>query len=280
MKLSAELQRALINNVHEALLEDIGTGDISAMLIPEAQQSQASIITRESMLLCGLPWVHECFRQLDPQLRVEPLHRDGTWVEAGSVLVRFSGSARILLSGERTALNFLQLLSGTATTVYQTLPALSGTHTRLLDTRKTIPGLRQAQKYAVRCAGGSNHRMGLFDAFLIKENHIMAAGGILAAVSQARIIAPGKPVEVEVETLNELEQALMARADIIMLDNFNLEDMRTAVGLTAGRALLEASGGLGLSDLQAVACTGVDYISMGSLTKHVKAIDLSMRLHA
>ncbi len=276
--ISTELKRAIINNVHDALLEDIGSGDISAMLIPETQLSQARIITREPMMLCGLPWVEECFRQLDAEVRIEALHDDGTWIEADCELLRLSGPARSLLSGERTALNFLQLLSGTATTVYQTLAALSGTHTRLLDTRKTIPGLRLAQKYAVRCAGGTNHRMGLYDAFLIKENHIMAAGGIRAAVAQARLIAPGKPVEVEVENLNELEWALSAEADIIMLDNFMLEDMRAAVALNAGRARLEASGGLSLADLRSVASTGVDYISMGSLTKHLKAIDLSMRL--
>ncbi len=271
------LQQAIVLNVAHALAEDIGSGDLSAQLVALEQQGTARIITREPMILCGQAWVQECFRQLDPSVQVEFLHTDGSEITANATLFTVKGPARSLLTGERTALNFLQLLSGTATTVHAALPCLKGTSARLFDTRKTIPGLRLAQKYAVRCGGGHNHRLGLYDAFLIKENHIMAAGSIHHAVAMARRTAPGKPVEVEVENMQELEAAISAGTDIIMLDNFTIDNMRTAVTYTNGRCKLEASGGLDLTTLHQVAATGVDYISMGSLTKHLQSIDLSMR---
>jgi nicotinate-nucleotide pyrophosphorylase (carboxylating) len=269
--------RAVAENVRAALAEDIGDGDITAALVAPDARARARIITREAAVVCGRPWVDEVFRQVDASVRINWKCEDGERVVAGATLYELEGPARALLTGERTALNFLQLLSGTATRCAAFAALLDGLPTRLLDTRKTIPGLRVAQKYAVRCGGGQNHRIGLFDAFLVKENHIAACGSIAAAITTARRNAPGKPVEVEVETLSQLEEALAAGVDSVLLDNFDLEGMRRAVAITAGRAKLEASGGVSESTLRAIAETGVDYISMGTLTKDCKAIDLSMR---
>jgi len=271
------LNQAITANIQLALTEDIGDGDITAQLIPADAQGHARVITREPMVLAGTPWVNALFTQLDPHVKLEWLAQEGELVGANATFLRLTGSARSLLTGERAALNFIQTLSGTATKVRELVGFLEGTHTQLLDTRKTLPCLRIAQKYAVSVGGGKNHRLGLFDAFLIKENHIMAAGSIAAAVKQARSIAPDKPVEVEVESFDELDQALAAGADIIMLDNFSHDDMRTAVKHTAGRAKLEASGNIDHTTLRQVAETGVDFVSMGAVTKDVKAIDLSMR---
>jgi nicotinate-nucleotide pyrophosphorylase (carboxylating) len=268
----------ILANVRAALAEDIGSGDITAALIPAAAQAKARVITREDGILCGRPWVEQVFRELDPAIALDWQAADGAAISAGEVLFTVSGPARALLTGERCALNFLQLLSGTATTCQRYARLVAGTGVRLLDTRKTIPGLRLAQKYAVSCGGCYNHRMGLYDAFLIKENHIHAAGGIVPAVRAARELAPGKPVEVEVETLEELHQALAAACDRVMLDNFSLEQMREAVGISAGRTELEASGNVTEKTLRPIAETGVDYISIGALTKDCRALDLSMRL--
>ncbi|MEL7560875.1 carboxylating nicotinate-nucleotide diphosphorylase [Stutzerimonas chloritidismutans] len=274
----ADISAEIESNVRRALVEDVGTGDITAQLIPAERLAQAKIITREAAVISGTAWVDAVFRQLDPRVAVHWRVADGERVDADRVLFHLEGPARALLSGERAALNFLQTLSGVATRCRQYADLVEGTGVRLLDTRKTIPGLRMAQKYAVTCGGCHNHRIGLYDAFLIKENHIAACGGIAEAVAAAHRIAPGKPVEVEVESLDELEQALRAGADVVMLDELNLADMRTAVGITAGRAKLEASGGIDDGTLRAIAETGVDYISIGALTKHVRAVDLSMRL--
>jgi nicotinate-nucleotide pyrophosphorylase (carboxylating) len=271
------LEAAIMTNARAALAEDIGTGDITASLIPEASWAKARIITRESMILAGTPWANAVLLLTDTRIRTNWQTQEGHHAEADSTLLTLEGPARSLLTAERAVLNFLQTLAGTATTVSRLTKLLEGTKTRLLDTRKTLPGLRIAQKYAVEIGGGKNHRLGLFDAFLIKENHIMASGSIAAAVTEARRIAPGKPVEVEVETMEELEMALSAAADIIMLDEFSMQDMKEAVVVTAGRAKLEASGGIHSGNLRSIALTGVDYISMGALTKDVKAIDLSMR---
>ncbi|MCO6058236.1 carboxylating nicotinate-nucleotide diphosphorylase [Pseudomonas sp. MOB-449] len=276
--LLADLTAEIEANVRTALQEDIGSGDITAQLIPEERQARATVITREAAIISGTAWVNEVFRQLDPRVRVQWQVQDGQRAEANQALFHLEGPARALLSGERSALNFLQSLSGVATRVGHYVELVQGTQVKLLDTRKTLPGLRLAQKYAVTCGGGHNHRIGLYDAFLIKENHIAASGGIAQAIDAAHRIAPGKPVEVEVESLDELQQALAAGADIIMLDELSLDDMRTAVSLTAGRAKLEASGGVNETTLRTIAETGVDYISIGTLTKDVKAIDLSMRL--
>ena len=272
------LQSSIQDQVRRALAEDVGDGDITAALIPADRQAQATIISREPAVLCGTAWADEVFRQVDAQIRVEWLAADGDQLVPNQPFCRISGPARGLLTGERCALNFIQTLSATATRSQHFTKLVEGTAVKLLDTRKTLPGLRLAQKYAVTCGGGHNHRIGLFDAFLIKENHIAACGGIDAAVAQARRLSPGKPVEVEVESLDELRQALAAGADIIMLDELSNEDMRTAVQITAGKAKLEASGGINEDTLRAVAETGVDYISIGSLTKDIKAVDLSMRL--
>jgi nicotinate-nucleotide pyrophosphorylase (carboxylating) len=269
---------AVAANVRAALAEDIGEGDITAALIPVDAVARATVITREDAVLCGSPWVDEVFAQLDPSVDVSWQASDGQRVRAGQSLFTLAGPARSLLTGERTALNFLQLLSGTATACRRYADLVATTGVRLLDTRKTIPGLRVAQKYAVRCGGCFNHRVGLYDAYLIKENHIAACGGIDAAIRTAREQAPGKPVEVEVETLAELEQALAASADRIMLDNFSLDDMARAVQLTDGRAELEASGNVTSETLLPIAKTGVDFISIGALTKDCKALDLSMRV--
>ena len=274
----ADLRSEITANVQTALREDLGSGDITAQLIAAERSASARIITREAATICGTAWVDEVFRQLDPNVSVNWLVQDGQRVTADQTLFTLQGPARALLSGERSALNFLQTLSAVATHSQHYADLVAGTQVKLLDTRKTLPGLRLAQKYAVTCGGCHNHRIGLYDAFLIKENHIAACGGIAQAIQAAQQIAPGKPVEVEVESLEELQQALDAGADIIMLDELSLEDMRTAVHLTAGRAKLEASGGINASTLRSVAETGVDYISLGTLTKDIKAVDLSMRL--
>lgn len=265
-------------NIEQALHEDVGSGDVTALLIPAGEQATARVITREPMVLAGTPWVNALFQALDPQVRLEWLANEGDTLTANAPFLMMYGPARSLLTGERPALNFLQTLSGTATKVRELVGLLAGTSTRLLDTRKTLPGLRIAQKYAVAIGGGHNHRLGLFDAFLIKENHIKAAGSIRAAVHAAQHLAPGKPVEVEVENFAELDEAIAAGANIVMLDNFGPEDMRKAVLHTAGRVKLEASGNIGRHNLRQVAETGVDYVSLGTLTKDVQAIDLSMRL--
>jgi nicotinate-nucleotide pyrophosphorylase (carboxylating) len=272
------LAQSITHNVRAALAEDIGSGDITAMLIPAEQVAAATVITREDCIFCGKAWVVEVFAQLDPNVKIEWLVEDGQWVPANSELFRLKGNARSLLTGERSLLNFVQTLSGTATVSRHYANLVANTNVKILDTRKTLPGLRDAQKYAVACGGCHNHRIGLYDAFLIKENHIAACGSIAQAVNNARKIAPGKPVEVEVENLDELEQALTAKADIIMLDNFSLDDMRAAVALNVGRAKLEASGNVNEQTLLSIAGTGVDYISIGALTKHLSAADLSMRI--
>lgn len=266
------------HSVALALQEDIHSGDITAELIPEGVVASATIRTREPMVLCGQAWVEESFHQLDPSISLEWSAEDGSEIPANQILVTIKGAARALLTAERTAMNFLQTLSATATVTRNHVRQIEGSGTEILDTRKTVPGLREAQKYAVTCGGGTNHRMGLYDAFLIKENHIAACGSIVAAVERARAVAPGRTVEVEVESLAELQQALNAGSDIIMLDNFSIEGMVEAVQLTDGRAKLEVSGNVMLEQLPAIAATGVDYISVGALTKHVRAIDLSMRL--
>lgn len=266
------------DNVRAALAEDIGDGDITAALIPESHTAQGRVITREAGVLCGQAWVDRVFAEVDPAIKLDWQHADGNKLAANDTLFTFSGPARGLLTGERAALNFLQLMSGTATTCSRYAEMVKGTPVKLLDTRKTVPGLRIAQKYAVSCGGCYNHRIGLFDAFLIKENHINACGGIKAAIDRAREMAPEKPVEVEVESPDELELALAAGADRIMLDNFTLEAMAAAVELTKGAAELEASGNVTDATLRPIAETGVDYISIGALTKDCKALDLSMRL--
>ena len=274
---SPELREHIRTSVRAALAEDIADGDITAMLIPAQQQGEARIITREDCTFCGRAWVEEVFAQLDASISIDWQVQDGQQIAAGATLFTLKGNARSLLTGERTALNFVQTLSGVASISRAYAQQVAHTSVKLLDTRKTIPGLRLAQKYAVTCGGCHNHRWGLFDAFLIKENHIAACHGIGNAVAEARRIAPEKPVEVEVENAAELQQALDAQADIIMLDNFTLADMMAAVNLTAGRAKLEASGNITSESLVPIAETGVDYISIGALTKHCRAVDLSMR---
>ena len=261
-----------------ALEEDVGTGDITAGLIDPDCEKRARVITREPGILCGTQFVDGVFRALDPQLEITWYRQDGDPLAADDLLFTVAGNARAILTGERAALNFLQLLSGTASLAGRYASEVAGTGARLLDTRKTVPGLRQAQKYAVTCGGCHNHRIGLFDAFLIKENHIEACGGIAPAIARARELAPGKPVEVEVENLPEMQQAIDAGADRIMLDNFDVKALREAVALNAGRSELEASGNIGLHNLRRVAETGVDFISIGALTKTVAPLDLSMRL--
>jgi len=273
------LEQSIQINIQQALQEDIGMGDITALLTPEDEQATATIISREDMILAGQPWVNSLIQTYDPQVEVIWLINDGERVQAYEAFLKLAGSARSLLTVERPALNFIQTLSAVATKVADYVQRLNGLNTKLLDTRKTLPGLRIAQKYAVAVGGGQNHRLGLFDAFLIKENHIMAAGGIAQAIAKAHDIAPGKPVEVEVENWDELNQALNAGADIVMLDNFSTQQMQDAVQHVAGRCKLEASGNITLENLREVASTGVDYISMGALTKDIKAIDLSMRFN-
>jgi nicotinate-nucleotide pyrophosphorylase (carboxylating) len=264
--------------VRRALREDVGSGDITAQLIPAERLAKATIISRDDAMIAGSAWVDAVFRQLDPRVAVHWQVADGERVTPNQALFHLEGPARSLLTGERSALNFLQMLSGVATRAQYFADIVAGTAVKLLDTRKTLPGLRLAQKYAVTCGGCHNHRIGLYDAFLIKENHIAACGGIARAISTAHSIAPGKPVEIEVESLEELQEALDAGADIIMLDELSLDDMREAVRRTAGRAKLEASGGINEQTLRVIAETGVDYISIGAMTKDVKAVDLSMRL--
>lgn len=273
-----ELQAVIQDNVTTALQEDVGDGDITAELVPVSHQATARVITREAAVICGIAWVNEVFRQVDSRVQLNWQVADGDQVAADTELLRLQGPARALLTGERAALNFLQTLSGTATLSAHYAARVASTPVKLLDTRKTLPGLRLAQKYAVSCGGCYNHRIGLFDAFLIKENHLMACGGITPAIQAAHRNHPGKPVEVEVETFEQLQEALQAGADIIMLDNFTPQQMRDAVALTAGRAQLEASGNITDETLLDYAATGVDYISIGALTKHCRAIDLSMRI--
>ncbi|MFZ3405700.1 carboxylating nicotinate-nucleotide diphosphorylase [Aeromonas salmonicida] len=281
-------QQDISRAVRAALLEDLGqalttldqpdaSADITAQLIPADRIASARVITREAGVFCGQPWVDEVFAQLGGEVKVEWLVQDGEPLSPNQELFRLHGPARVLLTGERNALNFVQTLSGVATLTARYVAELAGTRCRLLDTRKTLPGLRTAQKYAVTCGGGKNHRIGLYDAYLIKENHILACGGISEAITEARHLNPGKPVEVEVESLAELAQALAANADIVMLDNFDVPMMREAVTLNQGRAKLEVSGNVTLDTLAEYAATGVDFISVGALTKHVRALDLSMR---
>jgi len=270
-------EASIAAQVRAALTEDIGPGDLTARLIPPHTVSRVQVISREDAVLCGGSWFNEVFRQLDPGIRAEWEARDGAAISSGQLLCRLQGETRALLSGERTALNFLQTLSGTATLARRYRDAVAGTGARILDTRKTLPGLRLAQKYAVRCGGGYNHRIGLYDAILIKENHIAAAGSVTAAVVAARDTAPDVPIEVEVEDLDQLREALAAGAAHVLLDNFSLEQLRAAVRITAGAARLEASGGVTLGRVRQIAETGVDDISVGALTKDLRAVDLSMR---
>ena len=261
-----------------ALDEDIGSGDITAALVPSRDTAHASVITREAGVLCGTQFVDAVFYAVDPGVSVEWKKTDGDRLAPNDVLFTLAGNARSILTGERAALNFLQMLSGTASYSASLVSLVEGTNAKLLDTRKTIPGFRNAQKYAVTCGGCFNHRIGLFDAFLIKENHIAACGGIRQAIEQARQSAPAKPIEIEVENLQELEHALTAKADRVMLDNFTLDDMRRAVAMTRGEAELEASGNVTEATLRGIAETGVDFISIGALTKVVMPLDLSLRL--
>ena len=264
--------------VGRALREDIGSGDITAMLIPEKQHAKGEVISREHAVICGCAWVEEVFKQLDPNTTINWLVQDGDPVVPDQVLFTLSGNARVLLTGERTALNFLQMLSGTATLARQYAELTTSSDVRILDTRKTIPGLRLAQKYAVAVGGCNNHRIGLYDAFLIKENHIAACGGIALAVAKAREIAPEKVVEVEVENLDELNEALEAQADVVMLDNFSPSDIENLKHLNVGETKIEVSGNITHETVQQYISSAVNYISSGSLTKHVQAVDLSMRL--
>jgi len=263
--------------VATALREDVGSGDLTAQLIPADRTARATVITRQDAVLCGTAWFDEVFRQIDPRVRVTWSARDADRVRADQQLCTLEGPARALLTGERTALNFVQMLSAVATVTRKYVDTVAGTKCRILDTRKTIPGLRVAQKYAMRCGGGTNHRIGLFDAILVKENHIAAAGSIAGAVAESRRLNSKVLLEVEVENLAQLREALDARVDRVLLDNFSLDQMREAVQVTSGRTELEASGNMSLETLRAVAETGVDFISVGGLTKHVQAVDLSMR---
>jgi nicotinate-nucleotide pyrophosphorylase (carboxylating) len=265
-------------DVRRALQEDLGSGDVTANLLPEGRAARARVITRQPAIICGQAWFDACFHLVDADVSVEWLVAEGDRVSAGQTLCHVAGRARALVSAERSALNFLQTLSATATTTATYVEAIRGTRTRILDTRKTLPGLREAQKYAVRTGGGENHRMGLHDAILLKENHILAAGSLTSAVTLARKLHPAILLEVEVETFGELREALSAGVDRIMLDEFELEELVQAVAEVDGRVPLEVSGGVGIERVRAIAETGVDYISIGALTKHVQAIDLSMRI--
>jgi nicotinate-nucleotide pyrophosphorylase (carboxylating) len=276
-----EVPADLPAQVDAALREDIGSGDVTAALVPAAQQVRGALITRERAVLCGRAWAEETFRRLDERVRLGWHAGDGDPLSPGQIVFDIAGPARAVLTGERTAINFLQLLSATATAARAFADAVAGTGCRVLDTRKTLPGLRTAQKYAVRCGGGDNHRIGLYDRVLIKENHIAAAGSISAAIASARRLAPGISVEVEVESLAEFEQALLAKPDIVLLDEFSQADMKAAVARNQARGRpvkLEASGSVTIETVRSIAETGVDYVSVGSLTKHVRAVDLSMRL--
>ncbi len=269
----------VLSDVARALAEDVGSGDLTAQLIPSMQTTRAHVITREAAVIAGRPWFDACFKTLDPACVIDWQVREGEPVAAGSMLVEISGNTRALLTAERPALNFLQTLSAVATATRPYVEAVAGTRAAILDTRKTLPGLRIAEKYAVRVGGGQNQRVGLYDGILIKENHIAAAGGIAPVMDAAFKLAAGKvSVQIEVETLDQLREALSAGAKLILLDNFGLDTMREAVALTAGRALLEASGNITLDSVRAVAETGVDRISIGGLTKHIRAVDLSMRI--
>jgi len=277
--MSELIASAVETDVARALAEDVGSGDLTAQLIPTAQTARARVVTRETAVIAGRPWFDACFRALDPGCVIDWRVNEGDQVAADSVLVAISGNARALLTAERPALNFLQTLSAVASATRPYVEAVRGTHVAILDTRKTLPGLRIAEKYAVRMGGGQNQRVGLFDGILIKENHIAAAGGIAQVLEAAFTLAEGKvSVQIEVENIDELEQALSAGAPLILLDNFSLADLRHAVQVTHGRALLEASGNITLETVRAAAETGVDRISIGSLTKHIRAVDLSMRI--
>ena len=267
---------ALIVNL--ALQEDIGDGDITSLLIADNLQAKAHILCREEAILCGIAWVEETYRNIDSRVQIQWNFKDGDSLKKDSQVAEIIGNARAILTGERTALNFLQTLSGTATITKQYTERLKGTSVILLDTRKTLPGMRNAQKYAVRVAGGSNHRKGLYDAYLVKENHIQSCGNISNAISTARKINPNKVLEVEVQNLEQLSEAISAKPDIIMLDNFKLQDIRKAVTINPGNAKLEVSGNINQESLVNVAKTGVDYISVGALTKHCRAIDFSLLL--
>ncbi|WP_020158208.1 carboxylating nicotinate-nucleotide diphosphorylase [Methylobacter marinus] len=271
------IEQSKIAEIKRFLAEDIGSGDVTAEIIPETMHAEAEVITRETMVLCGRDWFDAVFMQLNANISINWLVDEGETVNKDTLLCRLSGPARSLLTGERTALNLLQLLSATATVSRQYAEAVAGTGCKVLDTRKTIPGLRKAQKYAVACGGCYNHRIGLYDGVLIKENHIIAAGSIARAIEAARAKS-SVPVEVEVESMQELEQAISAKPDRIMLDNFTLEDMQAAVKLNVGAIELEASGNIDLNNIRSIAETGVDYISIGALTKNVRAVDLSMRI--
>jgi nicotinate-nucleotide pyrophosphorylase (carboxylating) len=276
-RLPPALQRSLERAVNDALDEDIGERDLTASLIPEQQMANASIICREPAVICGIPWVEACFHRVEPTIKIEWLVKEGDRVTANQTLCHISGQARALLTAERCALNFLQMLSGTATATRRYVDEIAGTGSHILDTRKTLPGHRLAQKYAVTVGGGMNQRIGLYDGILIKENHIAAAGGIAQVLDAARTLGKDVPIQIEVESLAELTQALDAGARMILLDNFSLEQLREAVAHTAGRAILEASGGVTIESVRGIALTGVDRISVGSLTKNLAAIDLSMR---
>ena len=276
----SDIAHAIKINVTAALAEDLGSGDLTAQLIPADQQTRATLITREQAILCGKPWFEACLKTLDPLMKISWCAEEGDRVQANATLCEIQGNARALLSAERPALNFLQTLSAVATTTQQYVDAVVGTHAQIMDTRKTLPGLRIAQKYAVKIGGGINQRIGLFDGILIKENHIAAAGSIKAALDAAqRKTGADVSIQIEVESMDELQQALDAGAKLILLDNFSLEQMREAVQLTQQRAALEASGGITLDNVRAIADTGVTRISIGGLTKHVRAIDLSLRIH-
>lgn len=278
-QLQTEERARIALDVVRALEEDIGPGDATAGLVAADARSQARLICKQDeAVLAGRDWFETCFRALDPEIRIDWQAEDGQWLQQGECVCRIEGRSRALLSAERSAINFLQTLSATATVTAAYVGAVAGTRARILDTRKTLPGLRLAQKYAVRCGGGHNHRLGLYDAVMVKENHIAAAGGIAAIVARARAERPGLPVIVEVENFDELAQAIEARADRILIDDFSLDDMRRAVEFSAGRVPLEVSGGVDLRGVRAIAETGVDCISIGGLTKHIQAIDFSLRL--
>jgi nicotinate-nucleotide pyrophosphorylase (carboxylating) len=275
-----DLASAIREDVERALAEDIGTGDVTARLAPASEKAHARVVTREPAVLSGTAWFEECFHQIDREVEIRWNARDGERLVRGQLVCEIDGSARSLLTAERSSLNFLQTLSAVATKTRAFVDAVAGTKAAILDTRKTIPGLRYALKYAVRCGGGTNHRMGLYDGVLIKENHIASAGGIGPALEQARKVAPAVPTEIEVENIGQLKEAIAAGAKLILLDNFDLAGICEAVRVTAGRAALEASGGINLKTVRAIAETGVDRISIGSLTKDIRAVDLSMRFAA
>jgi nicotinate-nucleotide pyrophosphorylase (carboxylating) len=278
MEFSIPLAAEIDRNVLAALQEDIGGGDLTALLTPAGKRSRGTVISREEAVIAGVAWFNTCFARLDPSATIRWTAKDGDRVSAGQTLCEIEADTRALLTAERPALNFLQLLSGTATVTRMYVDAVAGTRANIVDTRKTLPGLRLAQKYAVTCGGGKNHRLGLYDGILIKENHIMACGGVAAALQQAQSLGRGDVfIQIEVETLTQLEEALSAGATMILLDNMDLDQMRQAVAINQGRGLLEASGGVRLETVRAIAETGVDRISIGTLTKDVRAIDLSLR---